>query len=100
MHADETECGEAYGRCHVAHLAVLAFDEREFYPTGGNVGTETHRRVAGPKPIGFACNFCLAGLGVVTLDVNAFSEFSDGFFGNLSINLSQISTRMLVFRVE
>ena len=100
MHTDEAERGEAYGRCHVAYLAVLAFDERELDPTGGNVGAETHWRVALPNPIRCFDDFSLAGLGMVAFYVNAFGEFLDGVFGNLPIDLSQISTRMLVFRVE
>ena len=100
MHTDEAERGEAYGRCHVAYLAVLAFDERELDPTGGNVGAETHWRVALPNPIGFASNFCLAGLGVVPLDVYAFGEFADGFFCDLSVYLCEVCAWVLVFRVE
>ena len=100
MHADEAERREADGGGHVADLAVLAFNERELHPAGGNVCAETHRRVAGPKPIGFGCNFCLAGLGMVAFDVNAFSEFADSLFCDLPIDLSQIGSRMFVFRVE
>jgi len=56
----------------VAHLAVLAFDEREPYPAGGDICTVTYRGIARPEPIGLFGDFGLAGLGVVTLDINAF----------------------------
>ena len=84
----------------MTHLAVLAFDERKFDPAGGNVCTETHWRVAGPEPIGFACNFCFAGLGMVALDVNAFGELADRFFCDLTIYLCEVCARMLVFWVQ
>ena len=84
----------------MAHLAVFAFDERELDPAGGNIGSETHRRVAGPEPIGFASNFCFAGLGMVAFDVNAFSEFVDRLFGDLPIHLREVRARVLEFWVE
>ena len=74
MHTDKAEGRETYGSSHVAHLTVLAFDEREFYPAGGNIGSVAHWRVAGPDPVGFFGDFCLAGFGVVSLDVHAFRE--------------------------
>ena len=84
----------------MAHLTVLPFDERELDPTSGNVCAESYWRVARPKPIGFFGNFGLAGLGMVTLDVYAFSEFADSLFGDLAVYLREVCTRVLVFRVE
>ena len=84
----------------MAHLAVFAFDERKAHPASGYVGTETYRRVTRPKPIGFGGDFCFAGFGVVTFDVNAFGEFADSFFGDLSVDLREVCARVLVFRVE
>ena len=37
---------------------------------------------------------------MVALDVNAFSEFADSLFCDLPIDLSQVGSRMFVFRVE
>ncbi len=100
MYTDEAERWKSYGRCHVAYLAVLAFDERELDPTGGNVCAETYWRVALPNPIRCFDDFSLAGLGMVAFYVNAFSELTGGFFGDLSIDLCEVCARMLVFRVE
>ena len=84
----------------MADLAILALDERELYPACRNVCAEPYWRVTRPEPIGFGGDFYLARLGAIPLDVNAFSEFADSFFGDLPIHLSQIGTRVLVFRVE
>jgi len=84
----------------VTDLAVLAFDERELYPAGGNVRAESHWRVAVPNPVRCFDDFCFAGLGVVTFDVYAFSEFADGFFGDLSVYLCEVCARVLVFGVK
>ena len=84
----------------MAHLAVLAFDEREPNPAGGDVCTKTYRRIAGPKPVGLFGDFCLARLGVVAFDLDALAELADRIIGDLTVHLSQIGARVLVFRVE
>ena len=100
MHTDEPERGEAYGCSHVTDLAVLAFNERELYPASGDVCAETHGRSAVPNPVRGFDNFSFAGLGVVALDVYAFGEPTDGFFGDLTVHLREVCARVLVFRVQ
>ena len=100
MHADKPERGEAYCRCHVAHLAVLAFDEHEAHPAGGDVRTEADGRNPFPNPVWGFYNFCLAGLGAIALDVYAFAEFAYGIFCDLAVDLCQVGARVFEFRVQ
>ncbi len=100
MHADKAERGKSYGCGHVSHLTVLAFDECELYPAGGDVRAESYWRIAFPNPVRGFDDFCLAGLGVVAFDVHAFGEFADCFFSDLPVDLREVRARVLVFRVK
>jgi hypothetical protein len=100
LDADKAECGEAHGRCHVAHLAVFAFDQCQFVPGCGNICPVTDRRIAVPKIFGFRDDFRFAFFCVVSLDDDSVHQFLDRLFGDLSFDLGKIGARMRHFGVE
>lgn len=99
MHTHKAQSREADCCCHVTHLAIFSLDKRELYPACGNVLAESYWGISLPEIWG-GDDFRFAGLGVVALDNDAFGELLYSFFGNLSVNLCEVGTRMPEFRVQ
>lgn len=82
------------------YLAVLAFDEREFHPTGGDVRAEPYGRNSFPDPFRGFDYASLAWLGMIAFYIDALAKLANGLFGNLSIDLRKVCARMFEFRVQ
>ena len=74
----------------MAHLAVLAFGEREANPTGGDVSPIANGRHALPKVFRWQCPLCLAGSGTVAFDDDTLGQFQQSLVGDLAIDLGEI----------
>ena len=72
LDADEPQRGESDGGGHVSHLPVLAFDEGELDPTGGDVGAIADGWHALPEVLWRFDDLRLAGLGAVAFDGHSF----------------------------
>ena len=100
LHADEAKRGKTNGGGHVAHLSVLAFDEGEAHPTGGDGGAVANGGHALPKAFGWRDDLGVAWFGAIAFDDNAFFQLSHRFGRDLSVYLGEIGARMLKFRVQ
>lgn len=100
LDANEAQGGEAYSRRHVAHLAVLALDERQPDPTGGNVGSIADGWHTLPKTVGRRGHLGLARLGAIALDNQSFLHLPQRFRRDLPVHLGKVGAWVRKLGVE
>lgn len=100
LHTNEAQSRETDSSRHVSHLAVLSFYQSEAHPTRRNVGPIANRRNAFPQIFGSIYPFRLAWFRMIALNDHAFRQLTQGIGRNVAIHLSEISARMLKFRVK
>jgi hypothetical protein len=97
-YSEEAEGGMAGGSGHFADLAVAAFMQREFDPTGGNIFPFANGRVT-RRNIGVDL-FGLGGEGWASFYDQAGAEFLEGGLGDLAFDLGPVGAGVGLFGVE
>ena len=96
--ADEAEGREADGCGHFTHLAVAAFTQSEFDPTGGDVFPFANGRIT-RRDIGMDL-FCFGGKGFASFDNHAGAQLLQRTFGHLPFQLRPVGAWVGVFRIK
>ncbi len=95
--ADQSQCREADLRRHTAHLAVLAFVDREFDPGRGDAGAIADRRVARPQAGGLVEQACVCRAGDEVTEIDpAAQQFQRSIVG-CPLDLRPVGFGELVF---
>ena len=97
-HAEEAEGWVADSGGHFADLAVAAFVQGEFDPTGRDVFTVADRGISRRK-VGMNA-FRLGGESFAAFYDNAGAELLQGGFGDFAFDLGPVGAGVGVFRIE